>query len=109
MSKEAAAVKVRKPFPLLTYHCGWLIVDKAWVDARRKMMLVKIRDRYFEIELDDAKAGPGPWPKLDQCDLMPVDHGPTETDWPLGREGTELPFRFMLRSRVSGKEVSCHG
>lgn len=91
----------KRPFPLLSYHADWLIVDRAWVDARKQMALVKIKDRYFEIELDAARAGKLPWSKLDQCDLMPVDHGPTDTDWPLGREGGSLPFRFILRSRLS--------
>ena len=46
----------KRPFPLLSYHADWLIVDKAWVDARKQMALVKIKDRYFEIELDSARA-----------------------------------------------------
>lgn len=90
----------KRSFPLLSYHMNWLIVDKAWVDARRQMALVKIRDRYFEIELAVANAGKLPWPQFDQCDLMPVDPGPTDADWPLGREGGSLPFRFILRSRL---------
>lgn len=87
-------------FPLLNYYANKLIVDHAWVDARRKMVLVNIGGRYFEIELANARTEPIPRSKLDQCDLIPVEHGPTDMDWPLGQEGTALPFRFVLRSSL---------
>lgn len=87
-------------FPLLEYCGDRLIVDHAWANAREKLILVEIRGKYFEIELDVAKTRNPPWPRLNQCDLMPTDRGPTGKDWPLGQEGVPFPFRFILRSET---------
>lgn len=87
-------------FPLLEYCGDRLVVDRAWVNAREKMILVEIEGNFFEIELGVAKTGDLPWLKLNQCDLMPTDHGPTGRDWPLGQEGVPFPFRFILRSEA---------
>lgn len=100
MSTSKSQNANKMSFPVLTHHNYSLIVDRAWVNARQKLVLVEIDGRYFEIELDAAKAGEYPWPKLDQCDLMPVDHGPAGSDWPLGQEGHNPSFRFILRSQI---------
>lgn len=93
-------------FPQLEYHGDRLVVDHAWVNARKKLILVEIKSNFFEIALDTAKETNLPWPKLNQCDLMPTDHGPTDKDWPLGQEGVPFPFRFALRNKINRSKTS---
>ena len=93
--------KTASPFPILEYHKNhWLIVDRAWIDARQKVVLVEIGGRYFEIDMEDALYQSHDEKLLDQCYLMTVNRGPSEADWPLGQEGHEPAFRFLLRHKV---------
>ena len=96
MDNVKNADKPRTEFPQLKYYRGWLVVDRAWVDAKRRMVLVEIEGQYFEMDIDTAVQSE--W-GLNQCELIPVDHGPTETDWPLRKEDCRR-FRFMLPAQI---------
>lgn len=93
-------IKTTNPFPSLSYYGNKLVVDQAWVDARRKTVLVEIEGRHFELDLDNALARPFPCRCLDQCDLMTTARHPSKADWPLGQGGHDPAFRFVLRSSV---------
>lgn len=105
MSKNNESKPCERIFPALTYYNGSLIVDKAWVNAREKTVLVEIEGKYFEIDLDTALGSPIGKKALDQCELVPVGHGPSEANWPLGQGGHDPIFRFSLRDKLSAPRL----